>query len=53
MVLYKVLQICPQMNSRNMIKKKNSQLKIVKVIKSTSKTILNHLLLRIAFDAKY
>ena len=39
------------MNSRNM--KENSKFKIVKVMKSTSKTRLNHLLLRITFNDKY
>ena len=39
------------MNPRNM--KENSNFKIIEVVKSTSKTILKHLLLSITFDAKY
>ena len=39
------------MNSRN--KKENSNFKIAKVMKSTSKTKLNHLLLSITFNDKY
>ena len=34
------------------MKKKNSNFKIVKVMKSTSKIILNHLLLSITFNDK-
>jgi hypothetical protein len=39
------------MNSRDM--KNNSNFKIVKVMKSTFKTILKHLLSSITFDDKY
>jgi hypothetical protein len=38
-------------NSRNM--EENSNFKIVKVMKSTLKIILNHLLLSITFNDKY
>jgi len=40
------------MNSRNM-KEKNTNFKIVKVMKSTFKIILNPLFLSITFDDKY
>ena len=47
MVFYKFWWWCPQVDNEYMDYKRNSNFKIVKVVKSTSKTTLNHLLLSI------
>ena len=53
MVFHKVLWWCPQVESNFKEYERKIQITIVKVMKFTSKTRLNHLLLRINFDDKY
>ena len=53
MVFYKVVWWCPQVDDEFKEYHKESNFKIAKFMKSTSKTKLNHLLLSITFDAKY